>query len=257
MGCSISRRSLYPGEALPPVQGRKYRHWKRRTIYDFFRSMHKHDGVRTKRAHYHWRRARNMLRLKVGVHRLACSLVDQREISMSRHKCFISYHHADEAAVKAFVDKFDHFHNLFIVRRLGEMPDDIINSNNTDYVMSRIRADYIKDSTVTIVLMGKCTWSRRYIDWELQSSLRSGNTIAPNGLLGIKLPTFTQFPERFKANLLADGQAPDTAYAGYIDYPTETAALQNCIDWAFNRRATHRQHIKNPKDRLGYNRQCG
>jgi MTH538 TIR-like domain (DUF1863) len=66
-----------------------------------------------------------------------------------RRKCFISYHHAD--------------------------------------LMGRIRADYIKDSTVTIVLAGKCIWARRYVDWEIQASLRAGQTVSPNGLLGLKL----------------------------------------------------------------------
>ena len=35
------------------------------------------------------------------------------------------------------------------------MEQDIIDSDNTDYVMSRIRELYLKDSTVTIVLIGK------------------------------------------------------------------------------------------------------
>jgi MTH538 TIR-like domain (DUF1863) len=37
------------------------------------------------------------------------------------------------------------------------MPEDAIDSMDTDYVMGRIRSDYIKDSTVTIVLAGRCT----------------------------------------------------------------------------------------------------
>src|SRR5262249_51273753 len=173
---------------------------------------------------------------------------------MPRRKCFITYHHADQRAVRAFIDTFDHAHDCFIVRRLGEMPDDIINSSDTDYVMSRIRQDYIKDSTVTIVLAGQCTWSRRYVDWEIQASLRSGEAIIPNGLLGIKPPTFTRFPERFEANLK---QIRDVdGYAGWIDYPLSIEQLESAIEWSFNRRTTHRQYIRNARDRFGYNRQC-
>ena len=47
------------------------------------------------------------------------------------------------------------------------MEQDIIDIDNTDYVMRRIRELYLKDSTVTIVLIGKCTWARRSIDWEI------------------------------------------------------------------------------------------
>ncbi|WP_378947617.1 TIR domain-containing protein [Mesorhizobium sp. ANAO-SY3R2] len=173
---------------------------------------------------------------------------------MPRHKCFISYHHADDHAVRNFVDTFDHAHDVFIVRRLGEMPDDIINSSNTDYVMSCIRENYIRDSTVTIVMAGQCTWARRYVDWEIQASLRSGETITPNGLLGIKLPTFTKFPERFERNLEQPSQAG--SYAGWIDYPQTLNQLESAIEWAFAQRNTHRQYIRNPRERFGYNQQC-
>ena len=119
-----------------------------------------------------------------------------------RHKCFISYHHTDQEEVDNFILTFDNERDVFISRGLGqEMSQDIINSENTDYVMQRIRELYLGDSTVTLVLMGKCTWARRYVDWELQASLRSGKTVTPNGLLGIKLPSFKKdnsFPNRHK-----------------------------------------------------------
>src|SRR3712207_3248878 len=73
-----------------------------------------------------------------------------------RHKCFISYHHADEEMVAHFVDTFDHQHDVFIRRRLGEEPGDLINSSNTEYVMRQIRERYLRDTTVTIVMLGRC-----------------------------------------------------------------------------------------------------
>ena len=99
-----------------------------------------------------------------------------------RRKCFISYHHVEQAYVDHFVNTFDRAHDIFIARQFGQMPDDIIDSNDTDYVMRRIRQDYIRNSTVTIVMCGKCTWARRYVDWEIQASLRAGETVTPNSL---------------------------------------------------------------------------
>lgn len=108
-------------------------------------------------------------------------------MAIVRRKCFISYHHEDQWYVNKFVDDFDHYADTFIARGLGQsMADEIINSTNTDYVMSQIRVRYLRDSSVTIVLMGPCTWARRYVDWEIQSSLRSGAQTTPNGLLAIK-----------------------------------------------------------------------
>jgi hypothetical protein len=175
----------------------------------------------------------------------------------ARRKCFISYHHADQDAVNKFVRDFDHGFDCFIARGLGEeMPGDVINSTNTDYVMAKIRERFLADSTVTIVILGRCTWARRYVDWEIQSSLRSGIQSIPNGLLGIKLPTFTgTFPNRFDENLSLDWPKVD-CYARHIDYPRNTTDLTHAIDIVFQRRTTHRNLIKNSRQRMVNNRQC-
>lgn len=173
-----------------------------------------------------------------------------------RRKCFISYHHADQGAVNQFIRSFDHEHDTFIARGLGEeMPGDVIQSANTDYVMAKIRNRFLADSTVTIVLMGRCTWARRYVDWEIQSSLRRGEQTTPNGLLGIKLPSFRNFPPRFEKNLSANWPAVD-CYARHMDYPTSTSSLVANIESAYQRRTTHAHLINNPRDRMSNNRQC-
>jgi hypothetical protein len=71
-----------------------------------------------------------------------------------RHKVFITYHHADQEEVNDFITTFSDERNVFISRVLGvDMEESIISSTDTDYVMKRIRELYLKDSTVTIVLM--------------------------------------------------------------------------------------------------------
>ncbi len=76
-----------------------------------------------------------------------------------RHKCFVSFHHADEDEVAKFIEDFE---DAFIPKVLGVSDeDDFIDSDDTDYVMDQIREKYLTDSTVTIVLVGKCTWARR------------------------------------------------------------------------------------------------
>lgn len=173
-----------------------------------------------------------------------------------RRKCFISYHHADQELVNRFVRDFDHTHDTFIARGLGEeMPGDVIQSTDTDYVMRRIREKFLHDTTVTIVMMGACTWSRRYVDWEILSSLRAGQYTYPNGLLGIKLPGFTTFPPRFEANLSSDWPRID-CYARHMEYPATLDQLQAEIEAAFQRRTTHAHLIKTPRERMYNNRQC-
>ncbi len=181
-------------------------------------------------------------------------------MAIVRRKCFISYHHADQAEVSQFVRSFDHEQDAFIARGLGqEMTEDIINSTNTDYVMGRIRQLYLGDSSVTLVMLGKCTWARRYVDWEIQSSLRQGENTMPNGLLAIKLPSYAygnqNFPDRLNRNLKQSDQQED-CYARWLEYPSTTEQLVNAIEAAYQRRTTHRKWIVNPRERMSYNRQC-
>jgi hypothetical protein len=105
--------------------------------------------------------------------------------ALTRRKVFISYFHGDRAWAQHFVNTFGSANGVFIPKALGLdfAGADRINSRDPDYVMDRIREKCIDDSSVQIVLVGPCTHSRRYIDWEIKRSLRSGN-----GLLGIHLP---------------------------------------------------------------------
>jgi len=181
-------------------------------------------------------------------------------MSRIRHKVFISFHQDDREEVEQFIETFDHERNVFIARALGAgMEQDIVNSDDADYVMSRIRDLYLLDSTVTVVLMGRCTWARRYVDWEIQASLRSGKTVTPNGLLGIKLPSFSKrggsFPNRLNLNLKQSNEQED-CYARWMEYPTRKDTLANAIDAAFSRRTTHKEWINNPRERFRNNRVC-
>ena len=169
--------------------------------------------------------------------------------SYVRRKCFISYHHEDEAEVVTFINTFDTMHNLFIHRMLGGMNDDIINSHNPDYVMSRIRQEYLRDSTVTLVMIGRCTWARRYVDWEIQSSLRQGETITPNGLLGIILPSATQSPRaRSRLDLNLETTNGPASYADWAHYPGSGLLLSQYIEEAYQKRISHRHLIKKPRN---------
>lgn len=163
-----------------------------------------------------------------------------------RRKCFISYHQRDKAAVDRFIDTF----GGSFIRRGMEMTDDIIDSNNTDYVMRRIRELYLEDSTVTIVLIGQCTWARRYVDWEVQASLRQPANGLPNGLLAIQLAEHHRsLPNRVKLNV-------DSGYAKFYKYPQSQDNLNRLIEEAYQARTTLANKIENPRDRFSYNRTC-
>ena len=163
-----------------------------------------------------------------------------------RHKVFISYHHEDQSVVDDFIQTFDKERRVFISRVVGgEMASDIeINSSNSEYVMQRIRELYLSDSTVTIVIVGQCTWARKYADWEVASSLRQGPVAGPpNGLIAILTPRKTEgrLPERFKDNWAADG----SGYGRFWNYPVNKTQLRSWIEDAFNARTNRNDLISN------------
>jgi hypothetical protein len=57
----------------------------------------------------------------------------------------------------------------------------------------QIRDEYLKDSTVTVVLIGQHTWQRKHVDWEIGSSIRDTDNNPRSGLFGLLLPTHPSY----------------------------------------------------------------
>lgn len=104
-----------------------------------------------------------------------------------KHKCYISFKYEDL------------WYKNYIQEQLGvDMIDKSLNeeidSRDEDYIMRKIREDYISDSTVTIFLIGSRSseslgWNeQKYIKRELQASLYNGAWNTRNGILGVVLP---------------------------------------------------------------------
>ena len=107
------------------------------------------------------------------------------------HKCYISFKTEDED-YKAEIQKMKDKGKIdFIDKSLNEA----IDSEDPDYIMRKIREDYLSDSTVTIFLIGKYSketlgWDeQQYIKRELQASLYNGGNNSRSGILGVVLPS--------------------------------------------------------------------
>ena len=104
------------------------------------------------------------------------------------HKCYISFKTED-------VDYKKYIQNTLNVDMIDKSLNESIDSFNEDYIMQKIRDEYLSDSTVTIFLIGKYSgedrgaYEQRYIKRELQSSLYNGKNNTKSGILGIVLPS--------------------------------------------------------------------
>lgn len=175
----------------------------------------------------------------------------------TRRKVFISYHHGNEEEVKDFIKHWTETNKVFIPRMLGVSDDDdFIDSDDPGYVMSQIREKYLQDTSVTIVFLGSCTHSRRYVDWEIKATLRQASNSLPSGLIAILLPsagTSAHLPPRLSENW---NRQNNECYARYYYAPSTASQLKSMIEDAFQARETRAKYINNSSDMKKYNAKC-
>lgn len=154
-----------------------------------------------------------------------------------RHRVFISYHHAEDQLYKErFTGQFSEVMIDWSVR-LGDISEDL----SAERIRQKIRDEWLRDSTVTVVLVGRCTWQRRHVDWEIGSSLRDTQRNPRSGLLGVLLPTATRLADG-RPDLgavpprLVDNLGGDDPFARLIEWPADPATLRDEIHCAFLRR---------------------
>lgn len=107
-------------------------------------------------------------------------------MTKNKHKVFISYHHANDEFYKNALLDINANHELFIDASVdtADIGDDLADER----VREIIRDDYLRDSTVTIVLVGTETKERKHVDWEIYSSMYDGKINKKSGVLVITLP---------------------------------------------------------------------
>ena len=167
-----------------------------------------------------------------------------------RHKTFVSFCHEDDYYRNQFEKSFSEDRQEFVSMSVSD--GDIDDRLPHDRIRQIIRDDYIRDATVTIVLIGKNTWKRRHVDWEIGSSIRHTSNNPRNGLLGILLPTYLSNMNGINYSDIkySEGGASynpktipprlfDNVAAGYAkiySWPNSYSAIREWIHNAFSRR---------------------
>lgn len=103
------------------------------------------------------------------------------------HKVFVSYHHRNDQPYKDELIRYGESFGMFIDKSVdsGDIPDHW----SDQQIRKKIRDEYLRDSTVTVLLAGPETEQRKHIDWELYSSMYDGSINKKSGILVINLPT--------------------------------------------------------------------
>ncbi|MFC0666162.1 TIR domain-containing protein [Azotobacter chroococcum] len=172
----------------------------------------------------------------------------------TRHRVFVSYHHAlDEGYKRLFEQRFG---NTFGAIVPGSVQVGDINPYlSTDTIRQKIRDEYLRDTSVTVVLIGAETWQRKHVDWEIGSSIRHTQFNSRSGLLGIILPSYPRpafsmynsytIPPRLHDNI-------ECGFASIHPWSDDAATVQGWIHAAYERRS--RVNPDNSRDSFGRNR---
>jgi len=103
------------------------------------------------------------------------------------HKVFISYDHDNDQFYKEELKKYGSSFGIFIDNSVNT--GDIDGTLSDENIRENIRDEYLRDTTVTILLVGTKTKYRKHIDWELYSSMFDGKVNKKSGILVINLPS--------------------------------------------------------------------
>ena len=142
-----------------------------------------------------------------------------------KRKVFVSYHHDND---QAYYNEFSRFFSDQYDAIQDSSLDRLIDSDDAEYVMRRIRENYITGTSCTIVLCGPQTRWRKYVDWEIKATLDK-----EHGLIGVQIPNNIpdasgkiHVPDRLADNI-------DNGYAVWTSWGALTVEhLRACIEIA-------------------------
>lgn len=103
------------------------------------------------------------------------------------HRVFISYHHANDQWYKDDLVKWATQNGIFEDWSVdtGDISDDL----SDEEIRETVRDEYLRSSTVTILLVGTETRYRKHVDWEIYSSMHDGKLNKKSGIIVILLPS--------------------------------------------------------------------
>jgi hypothetical protein len=177
-------------------------------------------------------------------------------------KVFVSFHQADELEATIWMKRYGEYFREIRALGLDELGDEFaehIKSDDSDYVMRRIREDWIAGTSCTIVLLGKCTWARRYVDWEIAATVRNFDDSPRGGLIGVHLPSAGsgrfKNPARLEMNLeTANGAS--VGYARVYGVAPSDGTVAQWVDEAVARRDTIEPAVGSTLDLMVNNKSC-
>ena len=176
---------------------------------------------------------------------------------------FLSFHQRDELEANIFCRRFDQYFNDIRTLGVHEFGDDYaehINSGDSDYVMRQIREKKIAGTSCTVLLIGKCTWARRYVDWEIAATLRNNADDPRGGLIAVQVPSaqqngWSRLPERLSLNI-STVNGTDSGYARLYPPAPSDDSIAQWVEDAVVRRDSMEPAVGSTSNLVVNNKSC-
>jgi hypothetical protein len=176
---------------------------------------------------------------------------------------FLSFHQRDELEANIFCRRFDQYFNEIRTLGVHEFGEDFaehIDSGDSDYVMRQIREKKIAGTSCTVVLIGKCTWARRYVDWEIAATLRNNDDDPRGGLIAVQLLSaeqngWSRLPDRLSLNISSvDGL--EVGYARSYSHAPSDDSIAQWVEDAVARRDSMDPAIGSTSNLVSNDKSC-
>jgi len=160
---------------------------------------------------------------------------------MAKRRVFLTYHHWGEQHV---IDEF--------IRKFGEHWEFFSDSSRSDATdredaeeLSQACREAIEGTSVTIVMIGRQTGCRNFVDWELWHTLQK-----QHGLLAISRPDFDDSLGCLPNRLVENGKS---GYAKWYPYPSSDYVVRFFIEEACD---ADKNKIDNSRERMKKSTSC-
>ena len=110
-------------------------------------------------------------------------------MDIPRHRIFVSYHHANDQSFKNSLVQWNKDCGQTIFEDLSVDTGGIDDTLSDQAIRQKIRDDYLRSSTVTVLLVGNDTKRRKHVDWELYSSCLLYTSPSPRDRTRSRMPS--------------------------------------------------------------------
>ena len=165
----------------------------------------------------------------------------QQEI---KPRLFICCSPKDQQYRKRFKDLFGGLFDIDSVPQSASGGED-----SNVYIQRLIQGEYVTVISVVIVLVGKDTWGRKHVDWEIAAALDK-KADGYSGLMGLCLPTHPAYRNIEYKNQIVPYRLIDnikTGYAKFYDWTESEGDIRVWIKDAFQARINRVEMINNSR----------